>query len=87
MELKRGQAMAEQKYELTGTSKVNEWGVTVHQIRALVDPLRVVPDDTPEFMTKRMPEIEWTAHGPAHMVLVVRPIFDPHVNIVRPVVA
>ena len=29
--------MNEQKYELTGTSKVNAWGVTVHQIRATED--------------------------------------------------
>ena len=29
--------MSTQKYELTGTTKVNDWGVTVHQIRATED--------------------------------------------------
>ena len=29
--------MTEKKYEFTGATKVNEWGVTVQQIRALVD--------------------------------------------------
>ena len=29
--------MSDQKYELTGTTRVNNWGVTVHQIRAVVD--------------------------------------------------
>ena len=41
---------------------------------ALVDPLGVVPDDTPEYMVKHMPVIEWTPNGPAHMVLVVDPL-------------
>ena len=30
-------AQVGETYELTGESKTNEWGVTVHRIRALVD--------------------------------------------------
>jgi crossover junction endodeoxyribonuclease RusA len=47
----------------------------VPTLKAMCDELvtlGVVPDDTPEFMVKHMPVIEWTAEGPAHMVLSVR---------------
>lgn len=48
----------------------------VPTLKAMCDELvtlGVVPDDTPEFMVKHMPRIEWTPVGPAHMVLSVAP--------------
>ena len=48
----------------------------VPTLKAMCDELvtlGVVPEDTPEFMVKHMPRIEWTAEGPAHMVLSVAP--------------
>jgi hypothetical protein len=78
------------------------WYVTDHRRRDAENPvptlkamcdelvtLGVVEDDTPQFMVKHMPIIEWTAEGPAHMVLVVKPIgprvvdLDPH-RVLRP---
>jgi hypothetical protein len=60
----------------------------VPTMKAMCDELvtlGVVEDDTPQFMVKHMPIIEWTAEGPAHMVLVVKPVgprvadlSDPH---------
>lgn len=49
----------------------------VPTLKAMCDELvtlGVVPDDTPEFMVKHMPRIEFTRHGPAHMVLSVSPL-------------